>query len=118
MACFLVPAGEAIMAFVAQRILGPERTEQLKLGWLNVMLWGGVIVLAMEHIWHGEVVPWPPFLTAMSNPADVGPMLLEIATVGVSMAVLITAIWGVMVLVSNRIERKTKKLACAEATEG
>ena len=61
-------------------------------------------MLAVEHIWHGEIVPWPPFLTAMNNPADIGAMLVEIATVGVTMMALVTAVWGLMVLVSNRLE--------------
>lgn len=75
-------------------------------------------MLLIEHIWHGEIVPWPPFLTAMSSPADTGAMLGEIATVGVTMAVLVTAVWGVMVLLSNRLEKKAKKEAIASATEG
>jgi len=65
------------------------------------MLWGGTALLALEHVWHGEVVPWPPFLTAMENPADIGPMLHEIATVGVAMAITVTAVWGIMVLVAE-----------------
>jgi hypothetical protein len=47
-----------------------------------------VILLAFEHLWHGEIVPWPPFLTAMNNPADIAPMLHEIATIGIGMAVM------------------------------
>ncbi len=65
------------------------------------MLWGGVILLAIEHIWHGEVVPWPPFLTAMENPADIPTMLHEMATIGVSMAVIITLTWIVMVALAS-----------------
>ena len=29
-----------------------------KLKWLNTMLWGGAALLAFEHVWHGEVVPY------------------------------------------------------------
>ena len=35
-----------------------------KLKWLNNMLWGGTTLLAFEHLWHGEITPWFPFLTA------------------------------------------------------
>jgi len=104
------------MAFVAQRILGPERTEQLKLGWLNVMLWGGVIVLAMEHIWHGEVILWPPFLTAMENSADIAPMLHEMATVGGAMALVITLTWAALVVVANRLSSNAP--SCPKAKAG
>jgi|WetSurMetagenome_2_1015567.scaffolds.fasta_scaffold191615_1 hypothetical protein len=112
MACFLAPAGEAIVTTIVQKVVqkrekktgkvsaGPiGMTWSRRLSWLNKMLWGGSILLAFEHIWHGEVVPWPPFLTAMANPGEVAPMLREIATVGVSMAVAITAIWGIIILV-------------------
>jgi len=125
MACFLVPAGEAVVTTVVQKVvernekkaggdkagvIGPKWSQRL--GWLNKMLWGGVLLLALEHGWHGEVVPWPPFLTAMENPADVGPMLNEMALFGGTMAITITVIWGLMVLVA---ELKTKAIPEAKA---
>lgn len=70
------------------------------------MLWGGSALLAFEHIWHGEVVPWFPFLTAAANPEDAMAMLHEMATTGVTMAVLVTAVWAGMVAVSNVIEKR------------
>ena len=109
MACFIVPGGEAIVASVIQKVIGKERAEKLKLKWLNTMLWGGVIVLAVEHIWHGEVVPWPPFLTAMENSADVVPMLQEMALVGGTMSVVITLVWAGIVTVYNLKMRKEDK---------
>jgi len=57
--------------------------------------------LALEHVWHGEVVPWPPFLTAMENPADVAPMLHEMATIGVGMAITVTVVWAIIVMVAE-----------------
>ena len=56
------------------------------------MLWGGVLLLCIEHMWHGEVVPFPPFLTAMNAPEEIPAMLGEMATVGVSMAILVTTV--------------------------
>lgn len=70
------------------------------------MLWGGSALLAFEHIWHGEVTPWFPFLTAAGNPEDAMAMLHEMATTGVAMAVLVTAVWAGMVAVSNVIEKR------------
>lgn len=84
------------------------------MGWLNKMLWGGTLLLALEHVWHGEVTFTPPFLTAMQNPADTATMLHEMATVGVVMAVAVTAIWGIMVLVAevkSRVALKAKSAA-------
>lgn len=114
MACFLVPAGEAIAATVIQKVIekkekksGGDQTEKKgigwsrKLSWLNKMLWGGTILLALEHIWHGEVVPWPPFLTAMENPAEIAPMLHEMVTIGGAMVVFVTAVWVIMVIIAE-----------------
>ena len=83
--------------------------ENLKIGWLNIMIWGGVIMLAVEHIAHGEVVLFPPFLTAMNTPSEIPVMLQEMATVGGTMTIAIVCIWLTMVFVSQKITQKTKK---------
>ena len=122
MACFLVPTGEAIVVGIAKKVAeskdhaAAEHTESgeiiehmpfsEKLGWLFKMLIGGAVLLAFEHLWHGEVVPFPPFLTAMYDPGDTAEMLHEMGTVGVTMAIIITAVWIGMVAVSNVLERK------------
>ncbi|MCD6571663.1 MAG: hypothetical protein J7K62_00115 [Thermoplasmata archaeon] len=106
MACFLVPGAEAVVTTVIQKAVGKEKAEKWKLGWLNTLLWGGVILLAVEHIWHGEIVLWPPFLTAMRNPADVAPMLHEMATIGTAMAIVITLTWIVLVALATILPEK------------
>lgn len=152
MACFLVPAAEAVVTTVIEKVLDssnrPAKATKLpansaatgtadstadlseahgakaavadastntggmrnkiarKLRWLNIMLWGGSALLCLEHIWHGEVVPFPPFLTAMPDPVARAEMLHEMATAGVLMAVLITAAWGGMVAISTMIEKR------------
>ncbi|MEW5937308.1 MAG: hypothetical protein AB1665_05780 [Candidatus Thermoplasmatota archaeon] len=113
MACFLVPLTEAVATTIVQRVIGKEKVEKLKLKWLNMMLWGGVILLAVEHIWHGEVTPWPPFLTAMANPADVAPMLYEMATIGSAMAIVTTLLWVVFLVAANVLRTKTEQHAPA-----
>lgn len=130
MACFLVPAAEALVTTLAEK--GIEQKEKnseqeqngaseseftavqkkpfvQKLKWLRNLLWGGSALLMFEHVWHGEVVPFFPFLTAASNPEDAAEMLHEMSTVGVSMAVLVTVVWVGMVLVSNAIEKRALK---------
>ncbi|MBQ6421168.1 MAG: hypothetical protein IJK02_08860 [Clostridia bacterium] len=128
MACFLVPGTEAIVVTAAAFILkkAEQNKAQVKIGagtseikepekkgfarklfWLADLLWGGVILLAFEHLWHGEVVPFFPFLTAATEgSAAVQEMLGEMASVGVVMAVLVTAVWGLMVAVSYAIEKR------------
>jgi len=136
MACFLVPATEAVIVTVATQILVAHENKVLpkfqrengehaesdakleipfskKLRWLTNLLWGGSFLLAFEHVWHGEVVPWFPFLTAASNPADASVMLHEMATVGLTMAILVTAVWIAMVLVSGAMTKKALQPAVA-----
>lgn len=125
MACILAPAGVAIVTTVVQMLvkkkegkLTGERAEFVggkwtrRLRWLNTMLWGGVVLVGLEHIWHGEVVPWPPFLTAMETPGAVGPMFRDIATYGLTMTAVILVAWGVMVGV---VELRSRTFRSAEA---
>ena len=128
MACVLVPAAEAVIVTTAAVILKAKekkRREALraaqgenfvetegfskKLFWLAYLLWGGAILLIFEHMWHGEIVPWFPFLTAAASPESTAEMLHEMATVGVTMAVLVTAVWGIMVAVSVFLGRRAAK---------
>ena len=116
MACFTVPAAEAIITTVAEKILKSKakyhtvKISHEKLGWLNKMLWGGSALLAFEHVWHGEVIPTFPFLTAVKD-GEAAEMLHEMATAGVCMALIVTAAWGVMVWVSNIMEKKSRDKA-------
>ena len=110
MACFVAPAAVAVVTTVVQRVVKNKEAATIgeqagttvgkwtqRLRWLNTMLWGGVVLLALEHLWHGEVVPWPPFLTAMQTPGEVGPMLHEILTYGLTMTAVILVAWGIVV---------------------
>lgn len=122
MACFLVPATEAIVTTVASKVIKHKEKESVslpedtiketvrtkfssKLGWLNNMLWGGSALLAFEHIWHGEIVPYFPFLSAVSN-GETTEMLSEMGSTGVMMAAIVTAAWAGMVAVSSLAEKK------------
>ncbi|MBQ1632231.1 MAG: hypothetical protein II049_05365 [Clostridia bacterium] len=129
MACFLVPMTEAIITTIAQKVI--EKKEKnagektvtsvdgftmektpfsKKLGWLNKMLWGGSALLAFEHVWHGEVVPYFPFLTAAGEgPEAVSEMLHEMGTAGVCMALIVTVVWIGMLLGSKLLEKRALK---------
>jgi hypothetical protein len=121
MACFLAPAGVALVTTVVQKVVkkkeetaAGEQTEKTtgkwtqRLRWLNTMLWGGSALLALEHIMHGELVPWPPFLTAMQTPGGTGPMLREIATYGATMTAAVLVLWGVMVVIAETAARRAR----------
>ena len=105
MACFLVPTTEAIVVTAVEKGLKKENPFKGKVKWLGNMLWGGSALLAFEHVWHGEVVPWFPFLTAAENPADTAEMLHEMSTVGVTMTVVVTMAWLGMVGVTHYLEK-------------
>ena len=121
MACFLVPATEAAVTTIAEHVVrGKEERankEELtlsensktpfshKLKWLNHMLWGGSALLAFEHIWHGEIVPYFPFLSVVSN-GETTEMLSEMGSTGVMMAAIVTAAWAGMVAVSSLAEKR------------
>ena len=120
MACFLVPATEAIVTTIVAKAVksheakAEEQTKvkalsedklplSKKITRLSGFLWGGSGLLAFEHLWHGEISPFFPFLTAAFH---------EMATVGTSMAVLVTAVWAVLTVVSDKIlKRKPKETA-------
>ncbi|MCD8293840.1 MAG: hypothetical protein LUE27_01135 [Clostridia bacterium] len=142
MACFLVPVAEAIGVTIASGVmkhrekkrenemslkavsgadfLAEENTKEhpskepfyKKLNWLSWLLWGGSLLLLLEHIWHGEIVPWFPFFTAAASPEGVMTMLKEMGTVGVAMAGAVTLVWCGMLLVSYL--RKRRALAAEE----
>ena len=113
MACFTTPLAGAIVVTAvksAKSADAPRNPFVRRLGWLQKMLFGGSFLLAIEHVWHGEITWRFPFLTAVRD-GDTAGMLHEIATVGVAMAVLITAVWAVMVVVSAALERKADSAA-------
>lgn len=130
MACFLVSAAEALIVTAVEKVEEKKEEKALesgevkaetahiplsrKLKWLTYMLWGGVILLAFEHLWHGEIAPYFPFLTAMSDPGDTAEMLHEMATVGVCMALLITAVWVVMCVAADAIVKRSDKTLAKE----
>ena len=105
MACFIAPMSLAIVTTVFRKKI----PEALHIGWLNIMIWGGAIMLAVEHIAHGEIVLYPPFLTAMQTPAEIPVMLQEMAVVGGTMTITIVLIWILMVIVSQKRLLQMKK---------
>ena len=137
MACFLVSTAEAIVITVAAKIVknNEMKTESLKLEknaaietyqekklpWskklmiLAQLLWGGAFLLCFEHIWHGEVVPWFPFLTAMNDPGDTAEMLSEMGSIGVTMAVIVTVTWAFMMFAADKIMERPEKEPVTEA---
>ena len=134
MACFLVSTAAAIGVTIAQKVtakkeekkaevakqdikeykFGSETKWSTRLKYLATTLWTGSFLLAGEHVLHGEVAPFPPFLTAAADPADAAEMLHEMGTVGVAMLALLVVAWGVGCfiwdLIKHRKHKKQEKL--------
>ncbi|MGN0710672.1 MAG: hypothetical protein ACI4LO_02840 [Anaerovoracaceae bacterium] len=138
MACFLVPAAEAVVTTIAAKVIENKEIKadaealkndnqlslitkehfSCKLKRLNGLLWGGSALLAFEHLWHGEIQPFFPFLTAVGDSAATAEMLHEMATTGTAMALAVTGIWGVVTFILDRLAKKEisvqKKTAATE----
>ncbi len=136
MACFLVPAAEAVVVTAlaygmkakekkaptlndsaagkaAEVVEEAKISVSRKLMWLANLLWGGCLLLCYEHIWHGEVVPWFPFLTAMASPDETSVMLEEMRAVGGTMALEITVVWVLIVVAANAIVKRKAPASAA-----
>lgn len=129
MACFVAPAGVAVVTTVVRKVVEKREMASAKtshdaqahadrvvgkwtrrLGWLNTMLWGGTIMLVLDHLLSGELRPWPPFLTALETPGQAGELLREIAVVGGSMTAAVFVAWVIMVVwIESRAKAKAKR---------
>ncbi|MDR1825841.1 MAG: hypothetical protein LBR27_11045 [Bifidobacteriaceae bacterium] len=118
MACFLATTAAAVAVGAVKSAhkpasdaaaAQPQATPHHKVPWRTRLTWlfnlfaGGSVLLALEHIWHGEVTFTAPFLTAMNSPEETATMWREIGTVGVGMVLIILAAWGLMVFLTERV---------------
>ncbi|MEM2344108.1 MAG: hypothetical protein QXI73_02160 [Thermoproteota archaeon] len=102
MACFLVPMAIATLTSLFRKKI----PNILMINILNLLLWGGVLGLAVEHIAHGEIVPYPPFLTA-----GLEHVVSEMMIIGVPMTISVSGVWGFIVLTVNGPLSKILKLS-------
>jgi hypothetical protein len=106
MACFIAPMATGIITTVFRKKIPAA----LKISWLNIMLWGGVVMLIVDHIANGELVFYPPFITAMQNPAGITVMLQEVAVIGGLMTIAIVLVWIILVAITSRMPRVLKQV--------
>ena len=105
MACFIVPLTQAIATTVYRKHV--EKKAQLEgekclspfifhlsahLKTLELMLWGGSMMLLVDHLVNGELFAWN---------------LREVLTIGLPMSLVVTAVWAIGCYVK---ERKTVKV--------
>ncbi|OWV03606.1 MULTISPECIES: hypothetical protein [unclassified Fibrobacter] len=114
MACFIVPAAEALITTAVTLVVEkkfPDKAPLQAPRRLSKLLWGGSALLAFEHFWHGEIQPFYPFLTAAQNPESSQVMIHEMSTVGVGMACMVTLAWA-----ASLIFLKVRKPSSSHAT--
>ncbi|MEM4555120.1 MAG: hypothetical protein QXT25_04705 [Candidatus Anstonellaceae archaeon] len=107
MACFIVPT---VIGGIIYK-LGNRLPQSLHPEWLGAMSFGGALGLTVEHIIHGEIVPWPPFFTAASSPQSLALMLEEMLFVGVPMAFVLILAWLALAFASSRFSQYQVKKA-------
>ena len=136
MACFVVSAAAGVGVAVARHVVkhnekkkeeagiapkiekfGSDTKWSKKLAYLELMLFAGSFILAIEHIIHGEIVPYPPFFSAIGEGGTIE-MLKEMGTVGVAMLGILLVVWGIGVLISDYIKYKKRKALPEVKKEG
>ena len=102
MACFIVPLVQAIATSACRKAFGKDSFAGRHIASLELMLWGGSIMLIVDHILNGELTWYFPFFTALEVEGGGAVMLREILTVGVPISVVITAVWAIWCYAKER----------------
>lgn len=95
MACFVAPLVQAIATSALRKWGKKDGFVGRNLASLELMLWGGSVMLIVDHIINGELTWRFPFFTALGATGGGAVVLREILTVGVPMCVIITLVWAV-----------------------
>ncbi len=103
MACFIVPLTQALATTAYRKHAAHNNTfVSRNLHSLEMMLWGGSLMLIIDHILNGELTWQYPFFTALGVDGGGAVMLREILTVGVPISLVITLIWAGWCLLKER----------------
>ena len=103
MSCFIVPMVQAIATYASRK----THKNNHNLPTLEKMLWGGTVMLIVDHVISGELTWRFPFFTALELDGGWQVMLREMLTVGVPMCLVITAFWGLWVAFKSKKSAKT-----------
>ena len=106
MSCFIVPMAQAIVTSAYRKvneksIETADSALKRQIPALDKMLWGGTVLLIVDHILNGELTWQYPFFTALET-GGFPVMLREMLTVGVPMSLTLTAVWAVYAMLKER----------------
>ncbi|MBQ0123139.1 MAG: hypothetical protein KBS38_05955 [Bacteroidales bacterium] len=92
MSCFIVPLAQAVATTISRRATknSNDSVWKAQLPSLEKMLWGGSLVLIVDHIAHGELFTFS---------------LKEMLTVGIPMSLVVTLVWTIMVVLKSPVLR-------------
>jgi len=102
MACFVVPLVQAIATSALRKFGRKEGFVARNIRSLELMLWGGSVMLIVDHIINGELTWRFPFFTALGQTGGGETVLREMLMVGVPMSVVLTLVWVVYALLKER----------------
>lgn len=100
MACILAPTAAAIITTAIRKNIPAK----YNINGFLAMLWGGVLMLLVDHVISGEIVAYPPFLTA-----GVEKIVPEIFQVGVPMTIVVFVAWMTMLVVAAKSNKPVSK---------
>ena len=89
MSCYIVPLVQAAVTSVCRHAGVKSGFIGRNLASLEKMLWGGSVMLVVDHAINGELLAWTP---------------LEMLTVGVPMSLVLTAVWAIYALIKEKRE--------------
>ena len=92
MSCYIIPLAQAALTSVCRKAGWKTGFIGRNLASLEMMLWGGSVMLVVDHAINGELFAWTP---------------MEMLKVGVPMSLVITLVWLGCALIK---ESKSKHL--------
>lgn len=106
MSCFIVPLTQAVITSVYRKLdsksINQSSAIKHYVPTLEKMLWGGSVMLIVDHILSGELSWRFPFLTALNDANGAEVVLHELIGVGLPMSFAITAVWAVYALLKMK----------------
>lgn len=111
MSCFLVPLTQALVTSAYRKnnatAIHSDKASALKrnVPALEKMLWGGSVMLIVDHIINGELTWRFPFFTALNDGWSI--FLHEILAVGVPMSLALTAVWAIYAVLKEKRKKTT-----------
>lgn len=109
MCCFLMPLMQGVAVSAVRKSINKDCNNSPawahELPKLENMLWGGTVMLVVDHIISGEVTWRYPFFTALEQAGGASVMLREMLTVGLPMCAVITLLWGGILLTRRAYDK-------------